>query len=194
MNSWREAGIAPPTLAVNVSLGQLKAADEFVDVVMQTLAKWGLAPKDLELDVTESMLAHVTLMQNTVLDRLMQLGVQIAIDDFGTQYSSLDYLKTYHVSRLKIPRSMIEAATHDPNDSAMVRAIIGFARELDIEVVAQGIETETQRALLSPSPSTTKVQGYYYCEPVQARTATELLRQRLIEPRLKDTNDAAPAA
>lgn len=184
MNAWREAGIAPQILAVNLSLEQLRTGDEFVEAITRTLAKWGLAPKDLELDVTESMLAHVTLHKNSVLDRLQQLGMKIAIDDFGTQYSSLDYLKTYRVSRVKIPRQMLDAAMKDQGESAMVRAIVGVARELDIEVIAQGVEMEAQRELLTCVPSTTKVQGYYYSAPVRAGSATDLLRQRLIEPRL----------
>ena len=183
MSAWRNAGIAPQTIAVNLSVGQLRTAGEFVQSVTSTLTNWGLSPKDLELDVTESMLVHVTVAQNNVLDRLQQLGVKIAIDGFGTQYSSLDYLKTYHVSCVKIPRAMIEAATQqDQKNSAMVRAIIGLARELNVEVVAQGVETEAQRELFTAAPSTIKVQGFYYSAPVPASDATELLRQRLIEP------------
>jgi diguanylate cyclase (GGDEF)-like protein len=87
MNTWRKVGIAPQTFAVNLSLSQLRTGDEFVQSVTTTLMKWGLFPKDLELDVTESMLAHVTLTKNDVLDRLQLLGMKIAIDDFGTQYS-----------------------------------------------------------------------------------------------------------
>jgi len=194
MNSWRKAGIAPPILAINLSLGELTTGDKFVEAFMQTLAKWDLEPKDLELDVTESLLAHVTLTQNNVLDRLQRLGARIAIDDFGTQYASLDYLDTYHVSRLKIPRSMVNAAADDPRKAAMVRAILAIARELNIEVVAQGVETERQCALLAAIPSTMKVQGYYYSEPVPAGAATELLRRRRIEPRLKGLAAVAPAA
>jgi diguanylate cyclase (GGDEF)-like protein/PAS domain S-box-containing protein len=190
MSAWREAGIAPAILAINLSLAQLRTGDEFVGSFTQTVMKWGLGPRDLELDVTEAMLAHVTMHKNNVLDRLQQLGVKIAIDDFGTQYSSLDYLKTFRVSRLKIPRPMIDAATQDPSALAMVRAIIGVARELDIDVIAQGVETEAQRALLTCAPSTTKVQGYYYCAPVRAGRATDMLRQRLIEPRLSQVSGA----
>jgi diguanylate cyclase (GGDEF)-like protein len=193
MGAWREAGIAPPNLAVNLSLGQLQTGDNFVRSVTQTLTKWGLSPKDLELDVTESMLAHVTLHKNSVLDRLQALGVKIAIDDFGTQYSSLDYLKTYRVSRVKIPRPMLDDAMQDPGASAMVRAIIGIARELGIEVIAQGVETEAQRDLLICVPSTTKVQGFYYSAPVPAVHATELLQQRLIEPHLNQMSEATAA-
>jgi diguanylate cyclase (GGDEF)-like protein/PAS domain S-box-containing protein len=193
MNAWREAGIAPPILAINLSLKQLQTGDELVRSITHTLTKWGLFPKDLELDVTESMLAHVTLHKNSVLDRLRQLGMKIAIDDFGTKYSSLDYLKTYRVSRVKIPRLMIDDSTQDPESSAMVRAIIGVARELGIEVIAQGVETEAQRDLLSSVPSTTKVQGYYYSAPVRTGDATEMLRQRLIEPRLSQVSGEAAA-
>ena len=193
MNAWQKAGIAPPILAINLSLKQLQTGDELVGSISKTLTKWGLSPKNLELDVTESMLAHVTLHKNSVLDRLQQLGVKIAIDDFGSQYSSLDYLKTYRVSRVKIPRLMIDASTQDPEASAMVRAIIGVARELDIEVVAQGVETEAQRDLLTCVPSPTKVQGYYYSAPVRADSATEMLQQRLIEPRLSQFPGAVAA-
>ena len=193
MSSWRNAGIAPMVLAVNLSLGQLRTGDELIQSVTMTLAKWGLTPKDLELDVTESMLAYATWAYNDVIEQLQQLGVTIAIDDFGTQYSSLDYLKHYRVSRVKIPRAMITAATEqDQENAAMVRAIIGLARELNIEVMAQGVENEAQRDLLTAAPSTTKVQGFYYSAPVPAVHATELLRQRLIEPRLsQDSREAA---
>ncbi len=174
MSSWRNAGIAPVILAVNLSLGQLRTGDELIQFVTTTLTKWGLTPKDLELDVTETMLAYATWAYIDVLERLQQLGVMIAIDDFGTQYSSLDYLKHYRVSRLKIPRAMITAAAQqDQRNAAMVRAIIGLARELDIEVMAQGVENEAQRDMLTAAPSTTKVQGFYYSAPVFAVHATE---------------------
>ena len=185
MHCWREAGVAPPTLAVNLSLAQLKTGQEFVAEVTRMLTRWELTPIELELDVTESMLAHATLAQNDVLDRLQKLGVRIAIDDFGTQYSSLDYLKAYHVSRLKIPQKMVNSAPYDAGNAAMVRAIMGIARELDVEVIAQGMETEAQRSFLGTAGATAKGQGYYYSEPVPADRATEILRAKQITPRVK---------
>jgi diguanylate cyclase (GGDEF)-like protein/PAS domain S-box-containing protein len=193
MGDWRLAGIAPPILAVNLSLKQLQTGEGLVGAITQIVAKWGLSPKDLELDVTESMLAHVTLHKNAVLDRLQQMGVKIAIEDFGTQYSSLDYLRTYRVSRVKIPRSMIDAATQDPEASAMVRAIMALGRELGIDVVAKGVETQQQRDLLRCAPPPTKVQGFYYSPPVPAAEATELLRQRFVEPRLSEVSGMVAA-
>jgi diguanylate cyclase (GGDEF)-like protein len=194
MGDWRLAGIAPPILAVNLSLKQLQTGEGLVGAITQIVAKWGLSPKDLELDVTESMLAHVTLHKNAVLDRLQQMGVKIAIEDFGTQYSSLDYLRTYRVSRVKIPRSMIDAATQDPEASAMVRAIMALGRELGIDVVAKGVETQQHRDPLRCAPPPTKVQGFYYSPPVPAAEATELLRQRFVEPRLSEVSEILPVA
>ncbi len=182
MSLWRKEGIAPLTIAVNISPTQIKAANEFVQYVCDTLKKWDLAAVDLELDVTELMLARATFAQSDVLERLHKLGVKIAIDDFGTKYSTLDYLKTYRVNRLKIPQRLINAATQDPESAAMVRAIVGIARELNIEVIAQGVETEAQWTYLTATSPVTKVQGYFYSEPVPANHADELLRRGRINP------------
>jgi len=182
MKLWRDAGIAPPILAVNLAIAQLKSGRKLVENVVAMIARWGLVSTELELDVSESMLAHATLEQNDALERLRQIGVRIAVDDFGAQYSSLDCLKTFHVSRVKIPRSMIGSATKNPGDAAMVRAIIGIARELDIEVVAQGVETEDQRAFFASAAATAKAQGFYFSMAVQADRAADLLRRRRIQP------------
>ena len=181
MHAWRADGIAPATIAVNVSAAEIKSADEYLAAVRSTLARWQVSPEELELDVTESTLARATLAQNDVLERLQKLGINISIDDFGTKYSSLDYLRTYRVNRLKIPPALISHATHDADAASMVRAIIGIARELDIEVIAQGVENEKQWAFLSATPSATKVQGYFFSEPVPPERATALLRNRTIE-------------
>jgi EAL domain-containing protein (putative c-di-GMP-specific phosphodiesterase class I) len=144
------------------------------------LSDCGLPPEILELDVTESVLAQATLAQNDVLDRLRQLGVQIALDHFGTEYSSFDYLRTYHVNHLKMAHEFIEHASADPAKSATVRAIIGVARELGIQVIAEGVETKEQRALLVSIGSGTRGQGIYFSGPVPPNEAGELLRHRSI--------------
>jgi EAL domain-containing protein (putative c-di-GMP-specific phosphodiesterase class I) len=182
MSDWLRAGIAPATIAVNVSLAELKAANEYIQFVTSTLGKWQLPAEHLEIDVTESMLAYITLAHNDVLERLRKLGIQIAIDDFGSKYSSLDYLRSYHVSRIKIPRAMVEEAARDPDDGAMVRAIAGIARELKVEVVAQGVETESQWSFLTATSSASDVQGHFYSIPVPEAQAAELLRRGVIRP------------
>jgi diguanylate cyclase (GGDEF)-like protein/PAS domain S-box-containing protein len=182
MAAWRRDGIAPPSMAVNLSSIQIRAANEFVQLVTDTLTKWHLTPKDLELDVTESTLARAALAQNDVLGRLQALGVRISIDDFGSKYSSLDYLKTYQVNRVKIPQTLTRSAGRNPQSAAMVRAIVGIARELNIEVIAQGVETEDQWSFLTQTSPVSKVQGYYYSEPVPADGAQKLLRRGQIGP------------
>ena len=182
MSLWRKAGIAPPVLAINVSLVQLKTPDEYLEIVSETLAKYEMAPADLEIDVTESMLAHTVSEQNDAVEQLQALGVTIAIDDFGAKFSSLDYIRNYHVGRIKIPKLIIDSAAHDPSSATMVRAIIGIARELNIEVVAQGVETKEQWSYLSATRPTPHVQGFYYSEPVPAGRAEALLRLGRIEP------------
>ena len=128
-----------------------------------------------------------TLTQNDVLERLQQIGVKISIDDFGTQYSSLDYLRTYRVNRLKIPQALTSTAAQDPESAAMVRAIVGIARELGIEVIAQGVENEREWAFLTATSPVSKVQGYYYSAPVSAERAEQLLRGGRLVPQEPDT-------
>ena len=192
MSSWRDAGIAPATIAVNISPAQIKTADKFFDLVTATLAKWHLVPADLGLDVTESMLARATLVQSDILERLQKIGVKLSIDDFGTKYSSLDYLRTFQVSRLKIPQQLTDSATRDPDSAAMVRVIVGIARELHIEVIAQGVETEAQWSFLTAMSPVTKVQGFHYSEPVPADRAEELLRHGRIVPGAKRHDERSP--
>jgi diguanylate cyclase (GGDEF)-like protein/PAS domain S-box-containing protein len=180
---WRQTQVSVPLIAVNVSLAQIKAGKDFVRDVKETLARWELEPGDLELDVTESALARTTLSQSDVLAELSRMGVCIAIDDFGAQYSSLDYLRTYRVGRLKIARHMVAAAADERGGQAMIRAIIALAAELGVEVVAEGVETEEQRATLVKISSKTKGQGFYFSQPMSAENTTQNLR---LSPRLPD--------
>jgi diguanylate cyclase (GGDEF)-like protein/PAS domain S-box-containing protein len=182
MRLWRDDGMAPPLIAVNLSLAQIKSGHELVRDVAETIAKWGLAPSDLEFDVTEATLAQTKWTRNDVLPQLRELGVKIAIDDFGTEYSSFDYLKTYRVNHLKIAQSFISAATADPDSATTIRAIINFARELGIGIIAEGVETQEQRTLLISTGSTTQAQGFYFSEAVDNIRASELLRLGSIAP------------
>ncbi len=181
MKAWREARVAPPAMSVNVSLAQLKMGPQFVREVTSMLAQYGLSPGDLELDVTESMLAQATLAQNDVLDRLRQAGVRIALDNFGAEYSTFDYLRAYRVNHLKVARKFVEKATQDPERAATIRAIIGAAREMGIQVIAEGVETQEQRALLVAIGSNTRGAGFFFSEAVPAARATDLLKKGTIE-------------
>ncbi len=137
MAQWRREKADIPVVAMAVTLNQTKRGREFVQMVKESLERWGLQPSDIELDVTELVLARTTLSQSSVLEELQRLGVGIAIDDFGAEYSSLDYLKTYRVGRLKIAKSMLVSAAGNKSDLAMVRGIVRLARELGVAVVGE---------------------------------------------------------
>ena len=145
MSRWRKAGNAPATVAVNISFAQIKNSDDFVQFVSETLAKWGVAPGKLELEVTESMLAQAAMARNDVLEQLQKLGVRISIDDFGTKCSTFDYLSTYRVNRIKISQPLIDAAMNDADSADTMRAIVAMASELRIDVIAQGETTSSSR-------------------------------------------------
>jgi EAL domain-containing protein (putative c-di-GMP-specific phosphodiesterase class I) len=182
MRSWRDDGVAPPVMAINLSLSQIRNARELVRAVKEATAKWGIKPSDLEFDVTEALLAHVTLTQNDVLVHLRALGARIAIDDFGTEYSSLEYLRAYDVSQLKIAQSLINNAARDPEAAATVRAIMNIARELDVGVIAEGVETQEQRVMLASCDSGSQAQGHYFSAAVDPQRAGQLLREGIMKP------------
>ena len=181
MSAWREQGVAPPVVAINLSLGQLRQGSELIHDVTESLAKWQLDPSALEFDVTESTLAQMTWTHNDVLPKLRALGVRIAIDDFGTEYSSFEYLRTYRVNHLKIAQSMLKRAIDDPDSAATVRAIMNLAREARIGIIVEGLETQTQLAFLQSTGATTLAQGYYFSEAVMATEAGDFLRSGTME-------------
>ncbi|MCU1736283.1 MULTISPECIES: bifunctional diguanylate cyclase/phosphodiesterase [unclassified Pseudomonas] len=183
MHQWRKDGMAPPVIAINLSLAQLKSGSELIRDVLETTGKWGLSPADLQFDVTEATLAHTKWTQNDVLPKLRELGVKIAIDDFGTDYSSFDYLKTYRVNHLKLAQSLINHASQDVESATTLRAIINFAREVGIGIIAEGVETQEQRHSLMATGSPMTAQGYYFSKAVDSQRASELLHAGHIPPR-----------
>jgi diguanylate cyclase (GGDEF)-like protein len=180
MKAWRDQGLTLSVMAVNLSLHQLKGGQALLREVTETLAKWGLPASDLEFDVTEATLAQLKWTQNDVLPQLRALGVKIAIDGFGSEYSSFDYIKEYQVNHLKIARSYINESAIDSARAAAMRAIVTFAQELGIAVIAQGVETEEQSKLLKETGSTTQAQGFHFGKAVSAEKAGELLRSRQV--------------
>jgi diguanylate cyclase (GGDEF)-like protein/PAS domain S-box-containing protein len=176
MRAWRNQGLNVPVMAVNLSLAQLNRGEELVKEVSECLTRWQLAPADLEFDVTERTLAQLKWTQNEVLPKLRELGVQIAIDNFGSEYSSFDYVRAYGINHLKIARGCIARSATDPQSAATIGAIISFARASGIEVVAQGVETEQQSALLNSADANIQAQGFHFSAPVGVAEATDMLR------------------
>jgi diguanylate cyclase (GGDEF)-like protein/PAS domain S-box-containing protein len=182
MKLWHDEGLAPSVVAVNLSLHQLKQGQALIREVTETLEKWGLPASSLEFDVTEATLAQLKWSQSDVLPQLRALGVKIAIDGFGSEYSSFDYIKEYGVNHLKMAPSYIDERAINADDAAAMRAIMAFARDMGIAVIAQGVETERQSALLRQTDCATHAQGFHFSKPVSAEKAGELLRLGTVGP------------
>jgi diguanylate cyclase (GGDEF)-like protein len=178
---WLDQGVAPEILGVNFSALQFKGSANIDHDVAASLAKWGIAPDRIELELTESVLMEITQQHSDRFDDLRRLGVRIAIDDFGTGYSSLSYLANYPINRVKIAQELVFGVDIDHRSATVVRAAIRLAHELGIEIIAEGIETEGQEKFLL-SAGCSNGQGFYFSKPVDAARATELLRVGKVEP------------
>jgi EAL domain-containing protein (putative c-di-GMP-specific phosphodiesterase class I) len=163
----------PPVISVNVCARQLRRPD-LPEKVERALRKTGFDGSCMTLDVTES--AYVEALEDgTVgLDRLRAMGVRISIDDFGTGYSSLSYLKRLPADALKIDKSFVGGLGKDPEDTALVRTIVELAHTFGMEVIAEGVETEGQAALLEEM-GCDMAQGFLFSEPLAAEGAANLL-------------------
>jgi EAL domain-containing protein (putative c-di-GMP-specific phosphodiesterase class I)/CheY-like chemotaxis protein len=173
--AWRDVGLPPISVSVNLSPVQFRKADLY-DVVMEVLTATGLPEGGLELEVTESMLMNDPKQTIDTLQRLKGAGIHISIDDFGTGYSSLSYLKRFPIDALKIDRSFITDVTTNADDAAIATAIILMGHSLKLSVVAEGVETESQMEFLRVLQCN-EIQGYLFSPPVPADQAQELLRQ-----------------
>lgn len=170
--AWREQG-RELVVAVNVSSEQCKV-DGCWDSVQQALQQWGLPPGALKLEITERLMMEHTDEVVAMLNRLRAAGVHLAVDDFGTGYSSLSYLKRFPIDMLKIDREFIEGLPGNPDNVALVEAIIAMAHSLDLRVVAEGVETIEQEAFLRRL-GCDMMQGFYYARPMPADAFSEYM-------------------
>ncbi|HEY6489165.1 MAG: EAL domain-containing protein [Terracidiphilus sp.] len=177
---WVTQGLLKVPVAVNVSAVQFRQA-EFSKLIERVLRETGLSPQYLELELTESLLLSNQDVVLSVLRELKEMGVRLAIDDFGTGYSSLSYLKRFCVNKLKIDRSFIHEVTTNANDAAITTAIIHMAKSLNLTVIAEGVENESQLAFLR-AHQCDEMQGYYISKP---ETANDVVDRFLCGPRGK---------
>ncbi|MFQ5746600.1 MAG: EAL domain-containing protein [Gemmatimonadota bacterium] len=161
--AWRVDTGRELTMAVNVSFRQFLGAP-LVEIVTAALEDSGLAAGCLELEITEGLLMEDAPATSAILGELSDMGVRLAVDDFGTGYSALGYLKSFPVHILKIDRSFVSNVTTDPEDAALVTAIIAMADGLGLEVVGEGVETAEQLEFLV-SRGCRLVQGFYFSHP-----------------------------
>ena len=160
---WLDQGLPPMILSVNLSAVQFRHPD-IAALVAQVLAEAQLPARYLMLELTESVALHDPLGAIAVIASLHQQGVRISIDDFGTGYSSLSYLKRFQTSQLKIDQSFVRDLTVDPDDRAIVNAIINMASSLGMSTIAEGVETQAQLTLLREQ-GCDEIQGYFFCKP-----------------------------
>jgi EAL domain-containing protein (putative c-di-GMP-specific phosphodiesterase class I) len=163
-------------VAVNVSPLQFRFAG-FLETVRDALAQSGIDPRRLELEVTEGILIHDTDETLAVLAELRAIGVRLAMDDFGTGYASLGYLRKFRFDKIKIDRSFVQNVGNDPNAEAIVRAVVGLSDALGISTNAEGVESKEQEALLR-AHGCREVQGFLYSAAVPPRAFHELIRPK----------------
>jgi diguanylate cyclase (GGDEF)-like protein/PAS domain S-box-containing protein len=175
---WQDMGLPKRRVAVNLSARQLTDKG-FVDTLVAILNETGLDPVYLELEVTESQVMRQGEGSVALLNEIASMGIHLAVDDFGTGYSSLSYLKRLPIGKLKIDQSFIRDITVDPNDTAIVVAIINMAKSLDLDIIAEGIETAGQLTLLRAKGCGVG-QGFYFSVPMSAADLHPMLVKQSI--------------
>lgn len=173
--AWQAAGLPPITVSVNVSARQFQEKD-LVKRVATALEGSKLEPKYLELELTESLIMHDVAHAIETMQELNRIGVQLSIDDFGTGYSSLSSLKCFPVSRLKIDKSFVEALSEDSRNMAIAKTIITMGHQMNLKVIAEGVETNKQLQFLKDNDCD-EMQGFCFSKPIPATDCEQLLRQ-----------------
>ena len=170
---WSDMGLGMIRIAVNISLVQFLDPG-LLNIVKNIIMETEIDPKSLELEITESVATNKTLNIEPILHELKEIGVLIAIDDFGTEYSSLTRLKDLSINRIKMDMQFVHSISKSEKDDAIAKIIIQLAKNLDINIVAEGIETENQMKFLSMN-SCDEGQGFFYYRPMRAEDAEKLL-------------------
>jgi len=176
--AWMEQEFDPLIMAVNLSAVQFRHPD-LPELVTRILEEEGLPPEYLELELTESVAMHNPQDAIAVMNNLHERGIRMSIDDFGTGYSSLSYLKKFKVYKLKIDQSFVRDISTDPEDKAIVSAIINLAKSLGLRTIAEGVETSGQLAFLREQDCD-EMQGYLFSKPVPAQQFEALLKRGFV--------------
>lgn len=170
---WQKDGFRELRVAVNISSRQFQQSD-LVERVSEILKETGLAPEYLELELTESIIQD-SKYAVAKMQQLKEMGIHLSIDDFGTGYSSLSYLKTFPIHTLKIDRSFTSNIYTDTKDASLVETIIAMAHNLDLKVIAEGVETEEQLQFLQQKQCN-EAQGYFFSRPISAKAMEAVLQ------------------
>jgi EAL domain-containing protein (putative c-di-GMP-specific phosphodiesterase class I) len=163
---WQDQGVPPLMISVNLSASQFRDSG-LVESIRRALDDVGLAPRYLEVELTESAVMSDPEQSVAILEQLCAMGIQVSVDDFGTGYSSMSYLRRFPIDKLKIDRVFIHELASRPADANIVRAIVSLAHSLNLEVVAEGVETPAQLDFLEAA-GCDEYQGYHYSPPLPA--------------------------
>ena len=173
LRAWNDLGFAPIRMSINVSAIQFHDPD-FMQILKAALRDTGVDPNYIELELTESVLMHNVDSVLAILNEVRALGVGLAIDDFGTGFSSLNYLRLFPINRLKIDQSFIRDIENTPANESITRAIIALAASLSLDIVAEGIENNSEKNILE-NLGCTEGQGYFFAKPLPAIAMTQWL-------------------
>jgi diguanylate cyclase (GGDEF)-like protein/PAS domain S-box-containing protein len=176
LKRWLDAGLPPMVVAVNLSAVQFRHPN-LLERVTRILEVAALPPQFLELELTEATAMDDPLAAIALMNQLHERGIRMSIDDFGTGYSSLSYLKKFNIYKLKIDQSFVHDISNDPDDKAIVTAIINLASSLGMQTIAEGVETAGQMAFLRLQ-GCDEVQGYYFSKPMPADQFEAYVRQQ----------------
>lgn len=176
LRAWLDAGLPVPSVAINLSARQFRQ-ENLVRVIRQALRVNKLDAGFIELEITESALMDDVLAAVAILRELKTIGVRLSLDDFGTGFSSLSYLKRFPIDQLKIDQSFVRDVTTDPDDAAICIAVIDLAHNLNLKVVAEGVETAEQMSYLRLQ-GCDEMQGYYFSRPLSAEEFVQILAER----------------
>ena len=174
-NKWQKTGLLYARIGVNLSAVQFNdplIVDKIENIIIET----GINPKYLDLEITESVAVKENSNIIVILNKLKKIGVSISIDDFGTEYSSLSRLKLLPIDRIKIDMQFIQGIEGNQKDQAITKVIINLAKSLDLEVIAEGVETQGQMEFLNQKMCD-EAQGYYYYKPMPADELEKILLQ-----------------
>lgn len=174
---WYKEGLSPGILAMNLTIKQLQQKD-FIDFLDNLIKESECKVEWIELEVTEDQIMINPEGAIAILKRISQLGIKVAVDDFGTGYSSLSYLKKLPINKLKIDQSFVRDLPHDDEDVAIVKAIVALAHSLNLELIAEGVETVEQKEFLVKS-GCENIQGYLYAKPMPSEQMKMFLEKEL---------------
>lgn len=177
VSQWNREGLDIGRLSLNLAIKQMEQ-DDFIDFVKTVLDEYDCDARQISFEVTESQIMRYPERSINILQQLNDLGITLSVDDFGTGYSSLTYLKRLPIDKLKIDRSFIQNLPGDPEDVAITRAIISLAKSLNLECIAEGVETDEQNNFLLQN-GCLHIQGYLYAKPMDASDIPKFLKSMI---------------